>query len=147
MWRRVTMKIYCRLERDRMQCVRKLSTLSKKLLLSELGSLSWSCRRRPWRSWWLDAILNRVTTQKEPTFPAASLGTSNIFNFYLYCCSLGTNYASNMTGTDCGLFTHNQSRSYLNHLVIFNVLTGSMQTVPHLRKGSVPKRVRSPKFT
>ena len=22
-----------------------------------------------------------------------------------------------MTGTDCGLFTHNQSRSYLNHLV------------------------------
>jgi hypothetical protein len=24
---------------------------------------------------------------------------------------------SNMTGTNCGLFTHNQSRSYLNHLV------------------------------
>jgi hypothetical protein len=24
---------------------------------------------------------------------------------------------SNMTGTDCGLFTHNQSRSHLNHLV------------------------------
>jgi len=24
---------------------------------------------------------------------------------------------SNMTGTDCGLFTHKQSRSYLNHLV------------------------------
>jgi hypothetical protein len=24
---------------------------------------------------------------------------------------------SNMTGTDCDLFTHNQSRSYLNHLV------------------------------
>ena len=23
-----------------------------------------------------------------------------------------------MTGTDCGLFRHNQSRSYLNHLVI-----------------------------
>jgi len=22
-----------------------------------------------------------------------------------------------MTGTDCGLFTHNQSRSYLSHLV------------------------------
>jgi hypothetical protein len=25
---------------------------------------------------------------------------------------------SNMTGTNCDLFTHNQSRSYLNHLVI-----------------------------
>ena len=24
---------------------------------------------------------------------------------------------SNMTGTKCDLFTHNQSRSYLNHLV------------------------------
>jgi hypothetical protein len=27
---------------------------------------------------------------------------------------------SNMTGTNCGLFTHNQSRSYLNHLVHTN---------------------------
>jgi hypothetical protein len=26
---------------------------------------------------------------------------------------------SNMTGTNCDLFTHNQSRSYLNHLVKF----------------------------
>jgi hypothetical protein len=25
---------------------------------------------------------------------------------------------SNITGTNCDLFTHNQSRSYLNHLVI-----------------------------
>jgi hypothetical protein len=25
---------------------------------------------------------------------------------------------SNMTGTNCDLFTHNQSRSYLNHLVV-----------------------------
>jgi hypothetical protein len=24
-----------------------------------------------------------------------------------------------MTGTNCDLFTHNQSRSYLNHLVIY----------------------------
>ena len=27
---------------------------------------------------------------------------------------------SNMTGTVTGLFTHKQSRSYLNHLVLFN---------------------------
>jgi hypothetical protein len=27
---------------------------------------------------------------------------------------------SNMTGTNCDLFTHNQSRSYLNHLVLKN---------------------------
>jgi hypothetical protein len=24
-----------------------------------------------------------------------------------------------MTGTNCDLFTHNQSRSYLNHIVVF----------------------------
>ena len=29
---------------------------------------------------------------------------------------------SNMTGTNCDLFTHNQSRSYLNHLVYFSLL-------------------------
>jgi hypothetical protein len=29
-----------------------------------------------------------------------------------------------MTGTNCDLFTHNQSRSYLNHLVVLNVLWG-----------------------
>jgi hypothetical protein len=27
-----------------------------------------------------------------------------------------------MTGTNCDLFTHNQSRSYLNHLVIREVI-------------------------
>ena len=26
-----------------------------------------------------------------------------------------------MTGTNCDLFTHNQSRSYLNHLVLYQV--------------------------
>jgi hypothetical protein len=26
-----------------------------------------------------------------------------------------------MTGTNCDLFTHNQSRSYLNHLVVCKV--------------------------
>jgi hypothetical protein len=35
----------------------------------------------------------------------------------------GSNYqkiqgGSNVTGTNCDLFTHNQSRSYLNHLVL-----------------------------
>jgi hypothetical protein len=29
---------------------------------------------------------------------------------------------SNMTGTNCDLFTHNQSRSYLNHLVFGQIL-------------------------
>jgi hypothetical protein len=29
---------------------------------------------------------------------------------------------SNMTGTNCDLFTHNQSRSYLNHLVVVVVV-------------------------
>jgi hypothetical protein len=39
-----------------------------------------------------------------------------------------------MTGTDCGLFTHNQSRSYLNHLVIWMILNSYM-------KGSMEKEV------
>jgi hypothetical protein len=30
---------------------------------------------------------------------------------------------SNMTGTNCDLFTHKSSRSYLNHLVLFQHLT------------------------
>jgi hypothetical protein len=29
---------------------------------------------------------------------------------------------SNLTGTNCDLFTHNQSRSYLNHLVVWSVI-------------------------
>ena len=33
---------------------------------------------------------------------------------YIYIHTQG---GSNMTGTDCGLFTHNQSLSYLNHFV------------------------------
>ena len=34
----------------------------------------------------------------------------------LFACEIQG--GSNMTGTNCDLFTHNQSRSYLNHLVI-----------------------------
>jgi hypothetical protein len=38
---------------------------------------------------------------------------------------------SNMTGTDCGLFTPNQSRSYLNHLVYkLPILPSHIQLVP-----------------
>jgi hypothetical protein len=37
-----------------------------------------------------------------------------------------------MTGTNCDLFTHNQSRSYLNHLVITNKKT----SVHHLKPGN-----------
>ena len=37
-----------------------------------------------------------------------------------------------MTGTDRGLFTHNQSRSYLNHLVLAsNLFSHSNTTVEH----------------
>jgi hypothetical protein len=32
-------------------------------------------------------------------------------------CEVHIQGGSNMTGTNCDLFTHNQSRSYLNHLV------------------------------
>ena len=36
---------------------------------------------------------------------------------------------SNMTGTNCDLFTHNQSRSYLNHLVLSSSLSSVIRTV------------------
>jgi hypothetical protein len=41
--------------------------------------------------------------------------------FHLACLRASLTYfiqgGSNMTGTNCDLFTHNQSRSYLNHIV------------------------------
>jgi hypothetical protein len=37
---------------------------------------------------------------------------------------------SNMTGTNCDLFTHKQSRSYLNHLVIAAVTTATTKMDP-----------------
>jgi hypothetical protein len=33
-------------------------------------------------------------------------------------CMINIQGGSNMTGTNCDLFTHKQSRSYLNHLVL-----------------------------
>jgi hypothetical protein len=36
---------------------------------------------------------------------------------------------SNMTRTDCGLFTHNQSRSYLNHLAHIILKSYSLHTI------------------
>jgi hypothetical protein len=39
-----------------------------------------------------------------------------------YCCittyTKNVQGGSNMTGTNCDLFTHKQSRSYVNHLVL-----------------------------
>jgi hypothetical protein len=40
---------------------------------------------------------------------------------------------SNMTRTDCGLFTHKQSRSYLNHLVYMNLGTTRLRGRPRNR--------------
>jgi hypothetical protein len=36
---------------------------------------------------------------------------------YLFLIRFGVQGGSNMTGTNCDLFTHKSSRSYLNHLV------------------------------
>jgi len=87
----VRMKIYPRLERDRLQCDRKLSIdLRKPLPQNWVAPPEVEDIRFPWRRWWLDTTLNGVTTQKETTFPAAALGNSNIVNCFLYCCWLGT---------------------------------------------------------
>jgi hypothetical protein len=40
-----------------------------------------------------------------------------LLNFIYHAQSINIQSGSNMTGTNCDLFTHNQSRSYLNHLV------------------------------
>jgi hypothetical protein len=34
-----------------------------------------------------------------------------------------------MTGTNCDLFTHNQSRSYLNHLVLVEIMLNTKKVV------------------
>jgi hypothetical protein len=41
---------------------------------------------------------------------------------YVYATVQNIQGGSNMTGTNCDLFTHNQSRSYLNHLVCKGLL-------------------------
>ena len=52
--------------------------------------------------------------------------------FFWKSCSLLDNVeiqcSSNMTGTNCDLFTHNQSRSYLNHLVYSGVGEAASKT-------------------
>jgi hypothetical protein len=45
---------------------------------------------------------------------------TQFLNFYYKSLSIAVRLiqgGSNMTGTNCDLFTHNQSRSYLNHLL------------------------------
>jgi hypothetical protein len=39
-----------------------------------------------------------------------------------YALQLLVQGGSNMTGTNCDLFTHNQCRSYLNHLVLYHTV-------------------------
>jgi hypothetical protein len=53
-------------------------------------------------------------------------------HFYPYVAQAKLQGVSNMTGTNCDLFTHNQSRSYLNHLVY----TGESDKIKILLFGS-----------
>jgi hypothetical protein len=45
------------------------------------------------------------------------LSAGKLLEFLKFFVSEYVQGGSNMTGTNCDLFTHNQSRSYLNHLV------------------------------
>jgi hypothetical protein len=75
-------------------------------------------------------VLGREITESSTEFMSTNVGTGLLFVIAAACLRfLGcVNYASlakcmdiqggsNMTGTNCDLFTHKQSRSYLNHLV------------------------------
>ena len=61
---------------------------------------------------------------RRPSFTSLFIGVKNhlLFDIYIYIYILNVFYiiqgGSNMTGTDCDLFTHKSSRSYLNHLVL-----------------------------
>ena len=59
---------------------------------------------------------------RPPDRPARSeslyrLRYPGLLSLHLNVCKLFVQGGSNMTGTNCDLFTHKQSRSYLNHLV------------------------------
>ena len=72
---------------------------------------------------------NRYISITPRTFKVPILRTSNQgHTTYTYIHTLSrlringdVQGGSNMTGTNCDLFTHNQSRSYLNHLVLLLV--------------------------
>jgi type IV secretory pathway VirB6-like protein len=51
-----------------------------------------------------------------------------LFQLHVFCnvCVCFVQGGSNMTGTNCDLFTHKSSGSYLNHLVICSVLIFSV---------------------
>ena len=42
-----------------------------------------------------------------------------LYSYATFCTCYIVQGRSNMTGTNCGLFTHKSSRSYLNHLVLY----------------------------
>ena len=71
---------------------RRTFSLSYNLLVNN-ETISWGRRRRGRRD-----VLRKVP-------------------YWRICLSVKVQGGSNMTGTNCDLFTHNQSRSYLNHLV------------------------------
>jgi hypothetical protein len=80
----------------------------------------------------LDPYLTRSSTQTCISFVTM---THSIENWFIIECRFHYDLlcylrhviqgGSNMTGTNCDLFTHNQSRSYLNHLV-FNKVKGKL---------------------
>ena len=76
--------------------------------------------------WWVVVLVLEVTGLTAPpedgTEVLNHVGGSNLMSAFLliHCILLVSKDiqgGSNMTGTNCDLFTHKQSRSYLNHLV------------------------------
>jgi hypothetical protein len=57
------------------------------------------------------------------SYLAASLNKQHVKSVFILVIQGG----SNMTGTNCDLFTHKSSRSYLNHLV---VTSNAVETLP-----------------
>jgi hypothetical protein len=74
----------------------------------------------------------KITVSSTITLPPKLL--FNVYSMYI-CAYIYTQGGSNMTGTNCDLFTHKSSRSYLNHLVNIHTYIQS----PNVASGRITK--------
>jgi hypothetical protein len=60
------------------------------------------------------------------------------FSFFNVFSPIDIQGGSNMTGTNCDLFTHKSSRSYLNHLVFHSFIILVQYTQLHFKTAFIP---------
>jgi hypothetical protein len=62
-----------------------------------------------------------LKVKKAENFPQVNNFSNSTFHYFVSFSMSDMQGGSNMTGTNCDLFTYKSSRSYLNHLVFKNV--------------------------